>query len=187
LNKQVFALLALGTFIPQSNSGDSNILANQARNSASQVLTNTLNNLSDQYIRGVDINFDLYSYGGAAGAGNTDLSVDVAKSFLDNRVLVRVGSTVALENNSSTPSASQQQFNTNVEVEYKLTPDGRYRLTVFTKTDLEDIVIGRITRTGGGIIFQRDFDRFRYIFHKSEDELNQEADPESEKEEVEDE
>ncbi|MGB6037617.1 MAG: translocation/assembly module TamB domain-containing protein, partial [Cryomorphaceae bacterium] len=165
LNKQVFALLILNSFLPQDGGSDSNVLANSARNSASQILTNQLNSLSDKFVKGVDINFDLYSYGGAAGEGNTDLNVNLAKSFADDRITVKVGSTVALENsNSGGTQGGQQQFMTNIELEYKLTPDGRYRLIAFSKTDLEDIVIGRITRSGGGFVFQRDFDRFRYIF-----------------------
>ncbi|MCZ4410145.1 translocation/assembly module TamB domain-containing protein [Cryomorphaceae bacterium 1068] len=171
LNKQVFALLILGTFLPQDGGSDSNVLANQARNSASQILTNQLNSLSDKYVKGVDINFDMYSYGGATGQGNTDLSVNLAKSFADDRIIVKVGSTVAIEDgNSGSAQSSQQQFMTNIEVEYKLTPDGRYRLLVFSKTDLEDIVIGRITRSGGGFVFQKDFDRFRYIFRQPEED-----------------
>ncbi len=171
LNKQVFALLVLNSFIPQSNASDANILTNQARNSASQLLTNQLNSLSDKYIQGVNINFDLYSYGGEAGQGSTDLTVNVEKNFFEDRMLVRVGSTLALEENGSNAAqASNQQLLTNVEVEYKVTPDGRYRLLVFSKTDLEDIVVGRITRSGGGIVFQRDFDRFRYLFTPKEEE-----------------
>jgi translocation and assembly module TamB len=171
LNKQVFALLILGSFLPQDGGSDSNVLANQARNSASQILTNQLNNLSDKYVKGVDINFDMYSYGGSAGQGSTDLSVNLAKSFADDRIIVKVGSTMAIEDgNSGSAQSSQQQFMTNIELEYKLTPDGRYRLLVFSKTDLEDIVIGRITRSGGGFVFQKDFDRFRYIFNEPEKE-----------------
>ena len=165
LNKQVFALLVFNTFLPQEGSSDGNVLANQARNSASQILTNQLNSLSNKYIKGVDVNFDMYSYGGGTGQGNTDLNVNLAKSFADDRIVVKVGSTIAIEDNSSSSAqSSQQQFMTNIELEYKLTPDGRYRLLVFSKTDLEDIVIGRITRSGGGIVFQKDFDRFKNIF-----------------------
>jgi hypothetical protein len=192
LNKQVFALLVLGSFLPQSGASDANILSNQARNSASQILTNQLNSLSDKYIKGVDINFDLYSYGGAAGQGNTDLNINLAKSFADDRVVVKVGSTIALEEQNSTAAqATQQQFLTNIEVEYKLTPDGRYRLIVFSKTDLEDIVIGRITRSGGGFVFQRDFDRFRHLFdppkQEEEDLLFEEENTDKENSEVEEE
>lgn len=184
LNKQVFALLVLGSFLPQDGGSDSNVLVNQARNSASQILTNQLNSLSDKYVKGVDINFDMYSYGGTAGQGTTDLSVNLAKSFADDRIIVKVGSTVAIEDgNSGSAQSSQQQFMTNIEVEYKLTPDGRYRLLVFSKTDLEDIVIGRITRSGGGFVFQKDFDRFRYIFNEPEDKATDTVEEsESEKE-----
>jgi len=186
LNKQVFALLVLGSFIPQSGGSDANILANQARNSASQILTNQLNSLSDKYVKGVDINVDLYSYGGTAGEGNTDLNINVAKSFANNRMTVKVGSTIALEEqNQNAAQATQQQFLTNIELEYKLTPDGRYRLVVFSKTDLEDIVIGRITRSGGGFVFQRDFDRFRYLFDppREDEPVDDEAEEENEEEE----
>lgn len=163
MNKQVFALLILNSFIPSgSNSGNANLVANQARNSASQILTQQLNNLSDKFVQGIDFNMDLSSYGGAAGEGNTDLNVNVAKSFFDDRVTIRVGSSIALESNDA--AQSSQQMMTNIEAEYKLTEDGRYRLKAFSKTDLEDIVVGRITRTGGGVIFQRDFNRFRNLF-----------------------
>ncbi|HKL03973.1 MAG TPA: translocation/assembly module TamB domain-containing protein, partial [Cryomorphaceae bacterium] len=167
MNKQVFALLILNSFIPAgSNSGSSNLVANQARNSASQILTQQLNNLSDKFVQGIDINMDLNSYGGAAGEGNTDLNVNVAKSFFDDRVTIRVGSSIALESNDA--AQSSQQMMTNIEAEYKLTRDGRYRLKAFSKTDLEDIVVGRITRTGGGFIFQRDFNRFKNLFKPRE-------------------
>jgi len=186
LNKQVFALLILNSFLPQDGgSTNNNLVANQARNSASQILTNQLNTLSDKFVKGVDINFDLNSYGGTAGEGNTDLSVNVAKSFADDRIIVKVGSTIALEQDNARAAQSQQVL-TNVVVEYLLTPDGRYRLVAFSKTDLEDIVIGRITRSGGGFVFQKDFDRFRYLFDpaNSEEENGQSEtdDPSSDKE-----
>lgn len=163
MNKQVFALLVFQTFVPSGSSSNPNLIENQARSSASQILSQELNKYSDQFIQGVDVNFDLQSYGGAQGKGNTDLTVDVAKSFFDNRVVVRVGSTIALEQNINT--GNNDPFNTNVVVEYLITEDGRYRFLGYSKTNLEDIVVGRITRTGVGLLYQRDFDRFRYLLN----------------------
>ncbi len=173
LNKQVFALLVLNTFISSDSNSDQNLVQNQARNSASQILSQQLNSLSDQYISGVDVNFDLQSYEVAAGQGNTDLNIDIEKAFLDNRMIVKVGSTIAIEDNSVN-AKSDERVMTNVSVEYKLTPDGRYRFKVYSKTDLEDIVVGRITRTGAGVVFQRDFDRIDQIFEKSESNKTEE-------------
>jgi len=183
MNKQVFALLVFQTFMPAGSTNNPNLIENQARSSASQILSQELNKYSDQLIQGVDVNFDLQSYGGAQGAGNTDLTVDVAKSFFDNRVVVRVGSTIALEQNINT--GNNDPFNTNVVVEYLITKDGRYRFLGYSKTNLEDIVVGRITRTGVGLLYQRDFDRFRYLLNPKSRPANVKAD--DEKEQAEDE
>lgn len=167
LNKQVFALLVLNTFISTGNS-NTNFITNQARSSASQILSQQLNALSDKFIRGVDLNFNLGSYGGAAGEGNTDLSIDLEKSFMNDRVVVRIGSTIALEDNTPNVQNSQEMM-TNITIEYKITPDGTYRLKVYRKNDYEDIVVGRITRTGIGLLFQHDFSRFKNIFNTTSD------------------
>ncbi len=163
LNKQVFALLVLNTFMSSGNGSD-NLVANQARNSASQILSQQLNALSSKLIKGVDLNFNLDSYGGAAGQGNTDLNVDLAKTFLNDRIVVRIGSTIALEENSSNASQASKEMMTNIAVEYKITPNGAYRFKAYRKNDFEDIIVGRITRTGVGVLFQHDFSRFHNIF-----------------------
>lgn len=170
LNMQVFALMVFNTFISEGGGGMSggDMMTNQARNSASQLLTQQLNNLSDKLVGGVELTFDLQSYG-SEGATETDLSVDLSKTLFDDRVVVRVGSTVALEQNDPLADQSQQMM-TNFIVEYKITTDGRYRLKAFRKTDVEDILVGRITRTGAGVVFRRSFDRGDQIFTKDESE-----------------
>lgn len=164
LNKQVFALLVLNTFISTgSTGGDQNLVENQVRNSASQILSQQLNALSDRFITGVDLNFDLQSYDGGNGQASTDLSIDLAKSFMNDRIIVRIGSTIALEDNKQAAQNSQEVM-TNLTVEYKITPEGTYRIKAFRTTDLEDIVVGEVTRTGIGILYQKDFNRIRNIF-----------------------
>ena len=171
LNKQVFSLLVLGTFMSTGSGTDQNIIANQARNSASQILSQQLNALSDQLITGVDLNFDLQSYE-LGGQGSTDLSIDLAKSFMDDRIIIKVGSTIALEDNQNTQNS--QEVMTNFSLEYKITPEGTYRLKFFRTNDMEDIVVGRLTRTGGGILFQKDFNRLRNIFETKSDLIDTE-------------
>ncbi len=169
LNKQVFALLVLNTFISTGGTGgDQNLVANQVRNSASQILSQQLNALSDRLIDGFDLNFDLQSYDGGNGQANTDLNIDLAKSFMDDRVIIRVGSTIALEDNSQKAQNSQEMM-TNISLEYKITPEGTYRFKAFRTTDLEDIVVGRITRTGVGIMYQKNFNRIKNIFKVESD------------------
>jgi hypothetical protein len=174
LNRQVFALLILNTFISEGGSTQdgSYLLANQARNSASQILTQQLNQLSDKLIAGVELTFDLQSYGGQTGQGETDLNIDLSKSLFNDRVTVRVGSTVPLENSNANAATGNQQLMTNLVVEYKITPDGRYRFKAFSRTDLEDIVVGRINRTGAGVLFRREFDKRSEVFRKPEEKAS---------------
>ena len=181
LNKQVFALLVLNSFL-HSGGGNDNLVANQARNSASQILSQQLNALSDKFIKGVDLNFNFDSYGGAAGEGNTDLSVDLAKSFMNDRIIVRIGSTIALEDNTSNTSQDSKEMMTNISLEYKITPDGEYRFKAFRKNDFEDIVIGRVTRTGVGILFQHDFNRVKNIFRTDAVDKNKSDKPDNDSE-----
>lgn len=171
LNRQVFAMLVLNTFI--SDGGGGGGVENQARNSASQILTQQLNSLSDKHISGVQLNFDMQSYTGQTGAAETDLNVDISKSLFNDRVEVKVGSTMELEGENSTADQGQQLI-TNVVVEYKITEDGRYRFKVFRKVDLEDIVVGRITRTGTGVLFRREFDRGNELFKSDEQKEKEE-------------
>lgn len=182
LNMQVFALMVFNTFISEGGGGTSgaDMVSNQARNSASQLLTQQLNNMSDKLVGGVELTFDLQSYG-SEGATETDLSVDLSKTLFDDRVVVSMGSTFALEQNNAMADNSQQMM-TNFVVEYKITNDGRYRLKAFRKTDVEDILVGRITRTGAGLVFRRSFDRGDQIFKKDNSEKELEAELEAERE-----
>ena len=180
LNKQVFALILFNSFISESGGGGGSMAGNQARNSASQMLTQQLNNMSDKLVGGVELTFDLQSYE-SSGMSETDLSVDLSKTLFDDRVTVSVGSTVALE--QSDPAADNQQLMTNFVVEYKITEDGRYRLKAFRKTDVEDILVGRLTRTGAGFLFRRSFDRGDQIFSKTKEGIRTEEELEEEEEE----
>jgi hypothetical protein len=172
LNRQVFAMLVLNTFVNDAApSGGGDALANEARNSASQILTNQLNTLSNKFIGGaVDLNFDMMSYQGAGGAAETDLSIDISKSLFNDRMLIKVGSTVALEGNNNNPGAGGNELITNIVIEYKISPDGRYNFKVFRKEDLDDILVGRLTRTGVGVMFRREFDGNEEIFKLTEEE-----------------
>ncbi len=168
LNKQVFALLVLNSFIATSSNeqdiGDS-FISSTARTSVSQLLTQQLNNLSEKFIKGVQLDLNLDSYGSGEQAG-TDLQVGISKSLFDDRVTVEVGGSYQLE-------GEQQVGNNaligNVAIEYKITEDGRYRLRFYQMNDTS-ILDGQITSTGLSIIFTRDYNKLRELFKKRDDE-----------------
>jgi hypothetical protein len=88
LNKQVFALLLLNRFIgenPFASEGGSSV-ASIARESASKILSQQLNNLAGNLISGVELNFDLNTAKTTLqdNENKTDLSVGVSKKLLND-------------------------------------------------------------------------------------------------------
>ncbi|MFN0047604.1 MAG: translocation/assembly module TamB domain-containing protein, partial [Cytophagales bacterium] len=167
LNKQVFSLLVLGTFMPTSNTfGNGADYNGIARSSASSILSSQLNALSAQYIKGVEVNFDLQSYNDYASGqktGNTQLSVGVKKQFFDDKLSVQIGSNIGLEGQKSSQN-NLSNFTGNIVMEYKLTKDGNYRLKAFRQNQYEGLIYGVVVKTGAGIIYSRDYDIFGELF-----------------------
>jgi hypothetical protein len=173
LNKQVFALLILGSFIqdnPFETVGGGGF-ASTARSSVSQVLTQQLNQLSDRYIRGVDINFELQSsvdYTGEEETGRTELQMEVSKGFFDERVRVTVGGNIELEDENRRQT-SPAEIAGDFKIEYLLNPTGNLRLMGFRTRNWTDLFDPQIYETGIALIFARSYDRFRDLFEREEE------------------
>jgi len=166
LNKQVFALLILKRFIsenPFESQGQSDAEAT-ARTSVSRLLTDQLNRLSEN-VKGVQLSFDVKSYEdytSGQGEGQTRLQLGLSKSLLNDRLVVKVSGNVDVEGNSS----DQRQYGDyigDLAVEYKLTEDGRLRITGFRNSNY-DMIDGELIETGAGLIYIKDYDTFRELF-----------------------
>ncbi|RZK42483.1 MAG: translocation/assembly module TamB [Pedobacter sp.] len=170
LNKQVFALLALNRFIAnnpfQSLAGGGGGVSTLARSSVSKLLTEQLNNLASDLIQGVELNFGVNSsedYSTGALEQRTDLEVGLSKKLLNDRLTVTVGSSFGLEG-PSTPGQNSTNIAGNVNVEYALSADGRYRLRAYRRNQNESVIQGQIIETGLGFTLVVDYNRFREIF-----------------------
>ncbi|MBC8111858.1 MAG: translocation/assembly module TamB, partial [Verrucomicrobia bacterium] len=166
LNKQVFALFLLQRFFAEnpfeSNSGSTE---GSVRSSVSKLLSEQLNRLTDQ-VKGVELRLDVSSYqdfssGQARGA--TKLELGVSKNLFNDRVVVKVAGNVNLEGSSTTSQQDLSDFIGDLGLEYKLTDDGRLRLTGFRQRNF-DLVSGELIETGGGIIYIRDYNAFKELF-----------------------
>lgn len=180
LNKQVMGLLVLGSFIPDDplagdggGSGDFGV-SNMARQSVSKILSQQLNNLAGNLIKGVDLNFDLESkedYSTGSQQETTNLKVGASKSLFNDRLAVSVGSNVMLQGeNQANPSSLVGD----ISVEYKLTRDGRYRVRVYQRNDNSTVIEGQVVETGVAFALIMDYDNFREIFQRAKKEKKQE-------------
>lgn len=185
INKQVFGLLILGSFISENSSsflsggsGGGLDAENIARNSVSKLLTEQLDRFASSIIKGVDVNFDLQSSNqansvkGATGT-RTDLNVGLSKSFLDGRLSVSIGRNFALENNTGISRNPNEVFD-NVSLNYNLTRDGRYVLRGYRQNQTNatssgsTVLYGFVVETGVGFVITVDFNTLKELLGKGE-------------------
>lgn len=173
VNKQVFALLLLGRFIqenPFQSAGAPTDAGTIAKQSASKLLSDQLNQLAGSLIKGVDVNFDMNSdqdYSSGTATNQTDLNVKVSKGLFDDRIRVTVGSDFQLE--QTNPGQNASNIAGDVSVDYKLSKDGRYMLRVYRNDQYETIVQGQVVETGVSFILTFDYNKFRELFQNKKE------------------
>jgi hypothetical protein len=166
LNKQVFALLILRRFVSDnlfSSEGGGDV-SSTARRSVSKLLSEQLNRMSEG-VKGVELSFDVNSYedySSGEGQGQTEVQLGVSKSLLDDRLIVKVSGNVDIEGNASNQSSFSDYIG-DLALEYKLTPDGRFRITGFRNSNY-DIISGELIETGAGLIYIKDYNTLRELF-----------------------
>jgi len=170
LNKQVFALLILRRFItdnPFAAEGSSDVSAT-ARRSVGKLLTEQLNRLSEN-VKGLQLTFDVKSYDDystGTAQGQTEVQLGVSKSLLNDRLVVKVSGNVDVEGDASSQDSFADYIG-DIALEYKLTEDGRLRITGFRNSNY-DMIDGELIETGAGVIYIKDYNTFRELFRANE-------------------
>ncbi len=180
LNRQVFGLMVTGSFLPQSNS--SGVEGNQSVtgiNTLSEVISNQLSNYLTDLIGEVveegrvfgglslDLGYRLYQVENTTDAALNDpttgseLQFGVKNYLFNKRLIVNIGGNIDLGTSETVAGVSSgAYFAGDLVVEYLLTPDGRYRIRAFSRTDTDGLG-DRRNKTGLGISYQRQFDTFQ--------------------------
>ena len=198
LNKQVSYLILFNTFGPLtaagSTSNNSGAFANAAFESLvvssisgflSSVLTNEFSKLlqnvfNDKSLK-VNLSASLYSGTNITESNSqislpdrTNINLSVGKSFLNERLTFVVGS--AIDFGISAQQASTFQFLPDVQAEYKLTPDGKFRITFFYRNNWSYIAQNALQRSGISLSYRREFDRINELLRRKK-KKNQEGPP----------
>lgn len=170
LNKQVFALLLLNRFIGEnpfeSESGGTSG-AFLVKQSVSKILSQQLNNLADDLIKGFELDFELEAtenYSSGEKEEKTDLNVGLSKKLFNDRLKVTIGSSFGLEGTSQ----QNEQTTTiagDVTADYLITKDGRYKLRAYRENKYQVALQGQVIETGVAFIITMDYDKFRELFH----------------------
>lgn len=191
LNKQIFSLLALNRFYPDSGSdGSSGGTAAIAKDNVNKVLSGELNAFSNKIFgnTGFEVDFDLDSftdYQGESPQDRTQLNINAKKKLFNDRLIVTAGSAVDVEG-SAQAGQEETPIIGNVSLEYLLTKDGKYRLKGFRKSAYENVIDGQLIVTGVALIFNREFNAFSQLFNPlkdnpKENDQNNREDPKEKK------
>lgn len=163
LNRQVFGLLVLNSFIQDEGSGgspSSGIATSAARNSVNGLLTDQMNKLTGRYLKGVDISLGVNTYDQMNGESNyqrTSLDYRVSKSVLDDRLSFEVGGSVGVDEQNSQVSNVSNTRAAQYAILYDLTRDGRFRIRGFHE-NAYDLYDGEIANSGVAFMFTKEFE-----------------------------
>lgn len=155
MNQQMVSLLLMNNFsyasTPTNMSASSfNIISSQLSNWLSQISRDF--DIGINYIPGDEINQD-------------ELEVALSTQFFDDRLVIDGNVGVMTKDKA----AEQQATNIvgDVNIEYKLRPDGRIRLRAFNRSNNFNSIDYYAPYTQGvGIFYTKEFDRFRDIFRR---------------------
>lgn len=176
LDKQVFSLIVLNRFLPQSlGEADGSGSESFARSSVSKLLSGQLNKYSEKYLKGVELNFDLNSYTdyqSGTAQDKTQLDLNLRKALFNERLVVQVGGQIDIEGQNKSYGAND--IIGDVSLEYLLTKEGQYRLKGFRKNEFQDLLQGQVIVTGLSVLFNKSFDEWNQLFKSKEKPVSEE-------------
>lgn len=167
LNRQVFALLLLRSFItPVSASGGGGITAGgAAANTGSEMLSNKLSNWLNGVTKDIDVGVN---YRPGTGITSDELDLTLNKQLFNNRLVFDGNFGV---NNTSTKNANNTNTSNligDVTLEYKLTDSGKYRVKGFNRSNDNTQVLnsgGPFTQ-GVGIFYREEFENLNELYKR---------------------
>ncbi len=164
LNRQVFGLLVLSTFIENESAteqGGSSLASTAARNSVNGILTQQLNRLTGQRIKGMDIQLGVNTYDQTQGGesySRTTVDYKVTQRVLNDRVSFEAGGSVGYNERKQDVSAMSNTKAPQYAIAYDITKDGRLRLRAYHE-NAYDLYDGELVNNGVAIMLTRDFEK----------------------------
>jgi hypothetical protein len=161
LNKQVFGLLVLGGFLPESSGSDinSSLVATTAiSNSVNSLLASQLNRFTSQYIKGVNIDVGIQSfsdYSSPGGKTQTAMDFRVSKKMMNDRLSFEIGGDFDI-NQDQSGTKKGNNYRGDIAIVYDLTGNGDKQLKLFNN-ETYDIIYQEIRNTGISLILIREF------------------------------
>ena len=179
VSKQATYLIVFKSFAPQAaivaNNLNNELLNTTISGVINGILANSVQNFFSRVLGStVDVNFNysrtltnLTGVSGNSGGDNNfreNVSLQFIKSLMNDKLVITFGSDfnfATAGGNQTATGAQSFLFLPDVNVEYKITPDGKFRTSFFYRSNFDALsTSGKRDRTGGNISFRTEFDRF---------------------------
>ena len=154
MNQQMISLLVLNSFSYSSAGG--NLGA-----SSFNIISNQLSNWLSQISRDFDVGIN---YRPGDEITEDEIQVALSTQLFDNRLIIDGNLGVSSEKNSQDNASN---IVGDVDIEYKLRPDGKVRLRAFNRSNNMNTIDDVAPYTQGvGIFYRKEFNKFGDIFRK---------------------
>ncbi len=168
MNRQVFSLLILNSFVtPYAIAGNVNNLSvgsmagSVAGANSTELLSNQLSNMLSKISKDFDVGVN-YRPGDAIS--KKELEVALSTQLFNDKLSVE--SNVGVNNNVNTAQSTNNIVG-DVNIEYKLTDDGKVKVKTFNKTnDNSQIYSNSLYTQGVGIFYREEFDTIGELFKR---------------------
>lgn len=169
MNEQVFSLLILNRFLPERRGIGSTVeygVEHGMGATSSEMLSNQLSNWLSQISRDFDIGIN---YRPGDEISSQELEVALSTQMFDDRLIID-GNVGVTEDHQSTDKQASNIIG-DVNIEYKITPEGRFRIKAFNRSNTLDLLHTNSLYTQGiGVFYRKEFDDFREIFERQKED-----------------
>lgn len=173
---EVGGLLLFSAFVSPDGIGSSAV-ATGALNNLSQVISSTtstgltklINKVTGDKQLNVAVKYTNYSYSDPTTASlgtvnRQQFNFGVSKNFLNDRLIVEVGSTSDWGQAAAQSSTTNFNLTGDFRIQYQIAENSGMRLSVFRTSDYDVTLDRDIERTGAGIGWRKSFDNFDEFF-----------------------
>lgn len=161
MSQQMLSLLVLNSFSFASAIGNDDFATNVGGSSL-QLVANQLSNWLSQISNDLDVGIH-YRPGGAMT--NEEVEVALSTQLFDERVTI--DGNFGYQNTDNVPGSNASNIVGDINVEVKITKDGRFRMKAFNRTNTVDMIDNTAPYTQGvGVFYRKEFNLFKDLFRK---------------------
>jgi hypothetical protein len=173
--QQMAGLLAFNQFLPDDPNAAGANVAVTGKNSVGQAISSQvqaiLNNITGAILKnsgiGFNVNYRAYNIGTVDNTNmdRNQVSAGVSSNLYNNRIRLYVGGDY--DWGKQTASATNtNRFAGDFRAEYLLTPEGRFRINAFSKSDYDVYNLVNRNKAGLGLSYVREFNKFSELWNE---------------------